>query len=81
MTRHIQSHSIVRILGKHFQEYLGIFRIIDAYSSTLTGMQLGKEGAGLPYSFWEIKKNVLILEKKAMIAHLWVKFSIQNVVV
>ena len=40
MTRHIQSPGIVRTLCKHFQGYLGIFRDIDAYSSTLTGMQL-----------------------------------------
>ena len=33
-------------LFKPFQGYLGIFKDNDAYSSTLTGAQLG---AGLPY--------------------------------
>ena len=36
MTRHIQSLVTVRKLCKHFEGYLGIFRNIDAYSSTLT---------------------------------------------
>ena len=30
-----------RNLFKHFQEYLGIFRDIDAYLATFIGVQLG----------------------------------------
>ena len=39
-------------LFKHFQEYLAIFRDIDAYSAPLTGVQLGGRG-GLPCHFFE----------------------------
>ena len=48
MTRHIQSPGIVRTLCKHFEGYFGIFRDIDTYSSTLTGVQLGRRGSGFP---------------------------------
>ena len=71
MIMHIQSpwHSQDSLL-KHFQEYLGIFRDIDAYSATLTGAQPGKGG-----------ERIHILKRKDRIVfHHWVKFSIQNVV-
>ena len=80
MTRHIQSPGIVRTVCKHFQGYLGIFRDIDAYSSTLTGVQLrdggvgweeGGGGAGLPCPFFKIEKNALILEKKTLIVFIF----------
>ena len=48
MTRHIQSPGIVRTLCKHFEGYFGIFRDTDTYSSTLTGVQLGRRGSGFP---------------------------------
>ena len=44
MIRHTQSPGIVRTLCKYFQEYLGILRDINAYSSTLIGMQLRGTG-------------------------------------
>ena len=56
MIRYIWNPDIVRILCKHFQRYLAIFRDIDAYSSTLTGMQLRREGAGA--RFW--KKALIV---------------------
>ena len=42
---------------KHFQGYLGIFRDTDAYSVTLTGMQLGGGSEGdLPCLFLKSQK-------------------------
>ena len=38
-------------LFKHFHEYLGIFRDIDAYSATLTCMQLSGRGEACPALF------------------------------
>ena len=53
-------------LFKHFQGYLGVFRNIDAYSATLTGVQQGGEWRPrLP--FLKIEESVLIFEKKALI--------------
>ena len=49
-------------LFKNFQEYLDIFRDIDAYSTTLTGVQLGGEGWS-PLVFLKIGKSVLISER------------------
>ena len=55
----------ISCIFKHFQGYLSIFRDIDKYLATLTGMQLG--GEGRPFlPFWKIGKSV--------------KFSIQKVV-
>ena len=76
MIMHIQS--IVRT--EAFSRELGIFRDINAYSTTLTGAQLGRRGETCPAPF-ENKKSVLILEKRDPdCVHHWVKFSIQNVV-
>ena len=48
---------------------------------TKPGEQLGRWGDGRPpLRFFKNKKNVLILEKKALIVYPYVKFSIQNVV-
>ena len=48
---------------------------------TKPGEQLGRWGGGRPpLRFFRNKKNVLILEKKALIVYPYVKFSIQNVV-
>ena len=64
-------------LFKHFQGYLGIFKDIDAYSATLTGAELeGNKGA--PQTFFENRKKCPDFGK--MFPDLWVKFSIQNVV-
>ena len=56
MVTHIQSPGIVRTGLLNFQGYSGIFRDIDTYSATLTGMQLGR-GGGLPCSFLKIEKS------------------------
>ena len=58
-------------LFKYFQRYLGTFRDIDAYSSTIIDVQLGNgvENASLAL-FWKSKK----------LYWFWIKFSIQNVV-
>ena len=65
MIRHIQSCGIVKILLKHFQRYLGIFRDI-------TGAQLVERGRRPSLSLFECQKN-------ADCVHLSVKFSILNV--
>ena len=49
-------------LFKYFQGYLGIFMNIDAYSTTLTGVQLGGMGGLL-----KSKKSPLIWERKTLI--------------
>ena len=61
----MHSHS-QNVLFKHFQRYLGILRDIDVYSVTFTGTHLGGEGRP-PLPFLEIKKSVLILERKVRI--------------
>ena len=38
-------------LFKCFQGYLGIFRYIEAYSATITGVQLGERGEASPSLF------------------------------
>ena len=53
-------------LFKHFQGYLGIFRDIDAYSVTLTGMQQGEDGRP-PLPILKIENSALILKRKALI--------------
>ena len=53
--------------------------VIEAYSATLTGAQL-RGGGGLPCPFFEIQKSALILEKGPVGVHLWIKCSVQNVV-
>ena len=58
-----------RILAKSeqfIQGYLGIFRDIYAYSATLTGAQIVGEREDFLARF-ENRKNVLILERKALI--------------
>ena len=68
MTRCVQSLGIVRTLYKHFQGYFGVFRGIDTYSSTLTGMKLGGwRGAGLPCPFLKIEKKCSDFGEKALI--------------
>ena len=62
MIKHIQSPGI----AKHFQGYLTIFRDIEAYSSTLTDMQLERRGETSPALF-ENKKSAKMLEIKALI--------------
>ena len=69
----IQSPGIVRSIFKHFQGYLGIFRVIDAYSATSTGAQLAVRSEASPALF-ENRRNC------PHFVHLWVKFSIQNIV-
>ena len=61
MHEHIH-HSLLR----RFQEYLDIFRDINAYLATITGAQLGRRGRP-PFLFFKIEKSVLILERKAPI--------------
>ena len=63
---HIQSPGIVRALFNLFQGYLGIFRDIDAYCSTLTCAQLAGREEASP-ALLKIEKNVLILERKVLI--------------
>ena len=69
-------------LFEHFQQYLDIFRDTDAYSTTPTDAQLGgREEASLTLFENFSYPFVLILERKALIeSHLWVKLSIQSVV-
>ena len=50
MITHIQSPGIARTGLLNFQGYSGIFRDIDTYSATLTGMQLGR-GEAFPARF------------------------------
>ena len=65
--RHLQKFvKHIRWLFKHFKGYLGIFRVSDAYSATLTGVQLEGEGRP-PLPFLKIERRVLILERKTLI--------------
>ena len=66
-------------LFKHSQGYLGIFRDIDAYSATHTGAQLrGREETST--ALFENQKWRPDFGKKDLdCVHLWVKFSIQNI--
>ena len=81
MIRHIQSPGIVRTV------YSSISKDIQAYSGTLMYIQphsqvhnLGGERS-LPSTFFKIEKSDLILDKKGPShVHLWVKFSIQSLV-
>ena len=67
-------------LFKHFHSYFGIFRDIEVYSVTLTDIQLG-EGRRPPLLFFEIWKKCPDFGKKGPdCVNLWVKFSIQNIV-
>ena len=65
---------------KHFQGYLDIFRDIDAYSATFTCAQLGRKGEASPVIFenWKICPD--FGKKDPDCDHLWVKLSIQNMV-
>ena len=67
-------------LFKHFQAYLGIFRGIAAYSATLTDEQLRGRGEASPALFENRKKCPHFGKKDPDCIHLWVKFSIQNIV-
>ena len=69
-------------LFKHLQQYLDIFRDTDAYSAKPTDAQLGGTGEASLTLFENFSYPfVLILERKTLIEfHLWVKLSIQNVV-
>ena len=53
---------------------------MDAYSATLTGAQIGGRGKASPALFENRKKCPDLAKKGPDCAHLWVKFSIQNVV-
>ena len=64
----------------HFQGYFGIFRDIDAYSATLTCVQLGRKGETSPMCFENRKKCPDFRKKSSPYDHLWVKFSIQNII-
>ena len=65
---------------KHFQEYLEIFRDIDAYSAALSGAQLWGRGR-IPLPFFANRNKCPNFGKRGPDGvHLWVKFSIQNVV-
>ena len=44
-------------LFKNFQEYLDIFRDIDAYSTTLTGVQLGGGGGVVSPGLFKNRKK------------------------
>ena len=59
-------------LFKHFREFWGIFRDIDAYSATLTC-------APLPF-FENWKKHPDFRKKALLVSIFWVKFYTQNVV-
>ena len=68
------------ILFKHFQRYLGILRDLYTYSATLTDVQLGGKVDASP-AFFKKRKNCPDFWKEDLdCVHLWVKFSIQNVV-
>ena len=55
---------------KYFQGYLGIFRDIDTYSATFTGVQLERRGKP-PLLFLKIEESALIFEKKALIVFIF----------
>ena len=64
---------------KYFQGHLGIFRVIDAYSAALTVAQSGRRRRPPP-PFFENRKKCPDFGKKGFVgAHLWAKFSTQNV--
>ena len=63
-------------LFKHFQGYLCIFRDADAYSATITSAQLVRREEAFP----ALLENPDAGKKDPDCVHLWVKFSIQNVV-
>ena len=66
MIMHIQSKHSQNSSFKHFQGCIGIFRNIDAYSATLTGVQPGGKGRS-PLPFLNIEKSLLIFKRKALI--------------
>ena len=77
MIGHIQSLGIVRTVywSKDIQGYWCIF--INTGRRATRG---GGGGKDFPRPFLKIKKGFLILEKVPDFVHLWVNFSIQNVV-
>ena len=56
-----------------------MFKDDDAKLATLTDAQLGWDRGSLQYPFLKTAESALILEKKPRV-HVWVIFSIQNVV-
>ena len=81
MIMHIQSPEIIRrVFIQAFQWYLGIFRDTDTYSATLTGAQLGKRVDASPALFENQNKCPDLGKKDPDCGYLWVKCSIQNVV-
>ena len=57
-----------------------MFRDIDTYSATLTSAQLRERREGSPALLENRKKCPNFGKKGPDCVHLWVKFSIQNVV-
>ena len=74
MMRNVDNSGIVRTvystIFRDIQQRSAMFRHIDTYSATLTGMQLRGMGEAYPALFLKIEKSV----------RLWVNFSFQNVV-
>ena len=67
-------------LFKHFQGYLGISRDTDGYSATITSVQLKGRGETSFALFKNLKRCPDYEKKDPDCAHLWVKFSIENIV-
>ena len=78
MIKHVLEpwHSLLQ----HFEGYSSIFRDIDVYSATLTGVQLGRRGEAFPVLFQNREKSPDFGKKSPYCSHFWVKFYIQNVV-
>ena len=66
MIMHIQGPSIEQYIQAFLRIFRNIFRDINAYSATLTGMQLRVRGEA-PLLFLKIEKSVLILGRKVLI--------------
>ena len=66
MIMHIQGPSIEQYIQAFLRIFRNIFRDINAYSATLTGMQLRVRGEA-PLPFLKIEKSVLILGRKVLI--------------
>ena len=78
MIKHVLEpwHSLLQ----HFEGCSSIFRDIDVYSATLTGVQLGRRGEAFPVLFQNREKSPDFGKKSPYCSHFWVKFYIQNVV-
>ena len=69
-----------KVLCKYFEGYFGKFRDTDAYSVTLTGLQLRRR-VKASLVFFENRKNSPEFGKKdSDCIHYWVKISIRDVV-